>query len=55
MPETREALRVAASESALQAQVGEINMHDHGPRGLSDFRSGAGRAGPDWRRRSGAG
>ncbi len=26
--ETREALRVAASESALQAQVGDINMHD---------------------------
>ena len=26
--ETREALRVAASESALQAQVGGINMHD---------------------------
>ena len=26
--ETREALRVAASENALQAQVGKINMHD---------------------------
>ena len=26
--ETREALRVASSEGALQAQVGEINMHD---------------------------
>ncbi|MBO9451022.1 glutamate--cysteine ligase [Tropicibacter sp. R16_0] len=26
--ETREALRVAASEQALQAQVGDINMHD---------------------------
>ncbi|PSL18915.1 glutamate--cysteine ligase [Shimia abyssi] len=26
--ETREALRVAASEQALQAQVGNINMHD---------------------------
>jgi len=26
--ETREALRVAASESALQAQVGDIKMHD---------------------------
>ncbi|MBO9474981.1 glutamate--cysteine ligase [Shimia sp. R10_1] len=26
--ETREALRVAASEQALQAQVGKINMHD---------------------------
>ena len=26
--ETRDALRVAASESALQAQVGSINMHD---------------------------
>ena len=26
--ETREALRVAASEQGLQAQVGSINMHD---------------------------